>query len=152
MPATAAWASLPSCWALANSCPAQQQPPLSAGCGCMQPRRGGGGRVQKTSWATTFLGNWWPPLGLLQCLHLRDFESKTCSTLAAFGRCPWEGQGYTALLLLRRPAAGPEKLRGERCRHRLAKDKSHPPRYATPTSSSYIPKWREWGNIKPMQH
>ena len=49
-------------------------------------------------------------------VHLDAFVAKTRLFEAAFSGCPWEGQGYTALLALPRrpPAAGPmEKLRPE---------------------------------------
>ena len=78
----------------------------------MQPRRGGGGRLQKIGSAKTFLRKWLL-LGFYFNVSMEDFGSKNSSSLAAFAGCPWEGQGYTALLLPRRPAAGPEKLRGE---------------------------------------
>ena len=92
---------------------AARQPTLShRSCGCMQPRRGGGGRLQKIGSAKTFLRKWLL-LGFYFNVSMEDLGSKNSSSLAAFAGCPWEGQGYTALLLPRRPAAGPEKLRGE---------------------------------------
>ena len=113
VPATAAslLASLPSLRAAAY-----QLPPPAANTLCrlrLHATQKGWGRLQKVGSGQNIS----PELaaGLASLFLWKTLESRKAQVWQLLVPCPWEGQGYTALLLPRRPAAaGPEKLRLER--------------------------------------
>lgn len=101
----------PPCWPLATSCL-----PPAANTLCrlrLHATQKGWGRLQKVGSGQNIS----PELaaGLASLFLWKTLESRKAQVWQLLVPCPWEGQGYTALLLPRRPAAaGPEKLRLER--------------------------------------